>query len=150
MPLSKGRRTNYNNHVLHSGDKGVQDNYKKYDTVRLSKASAGRSFNIVGTHLYRGVTAQEIDLRESYIKSLISNFENVDIRRVTTKRVDYSYDLARRTETYHVIISSHGWGKVIVNVIGANNKDLQFIMFKRADKGGKYHTTKKKSGRWNK
>lgn len=150
MPLSKGRRTNYNNHVLHAGDKGIQDNYKKYDTVKLSKASAGRSFNIVGTHLYHKVTNQEIDLRETYVKSLIANFENINIRRITTTRIDYSYDLSRRTETYHVIISSHGWGKVVVNVIGTTQKDLQFILFKRADKDGKYHTTKKKSGRWNK
>ena len=150
MPLSKGRRSNYNNHVLHSGDKGIDDNYKKYDTVRLSKASAGRSFDIVGTHLYRGVTEQEIDLRENYVKSLISNLENIDIRRISLDRIDYSFDLSRRTETYHVIISKHGWGKVVINVIGVSNKDLQFILFKREDKKGKYHTTKKKKGRWNK
>ena len=150
MPLSKGKRRNFNNHVLHSGYKGTADYYEKYETTRLRKEAIGRRFDLVGSHLYRGVSEQDVELRQEYIKSLISNYTNNSTRRIALTLVSSSYDLTRKTEVYKVSIGSRGWGKVVVSVIGFDSKDLQFAMFQRADGKGKYKSTAKEKTRWGK
>lgn len=149
----KGRRTNYNNHVLHAGDKSIVNNAEKYDTKRAAKKTIGHNFQLVGTHSYRDVTEQELSLRVEYAKSLIVNITSANPRYVDTERIDYSYTLSRRTEVYKVSVNGKGWGKVAITTTSLGvYHTMQFVLFKRAtvtSPGGIVHRdSKKPKGNW--
>lgn len=148
MSISKGRRRNYNNHVVHSGNKEIKNYYDKYNLGERKRQSTGLKFNLVGTHLYKDVTEQEVALRETYAKSLISNYENASDRRVSIDMIDYNYTITRRTETFGVKIGKQGWGRIIITTnLLPGRKDLQFVLFKKSSTGV-YKSHVKKKGNW--
>lgn len=151
MSKLSGRRTSYTNHIVHSGDKGIKDNAEKYNTGKLGRQAIGHTFNLIGAHSYKGITEQEIELRESYAKSLVANFEDVSTYDIILTPLDYSYSISRRTETFKVNVRNKGWGKVIINTttIGDHNS-LQFTLFKKATAGSgrKLYKDTRKKRKW--
>lgn len=154
----KGRRSNYNNHVLHSGDKSIANNAEKYNTAMAQRQAIGHNFILVGSHTYKNVTQAEIALRESYAKSLISNFTGQKIIHIDLARMDYSYSTSRKTEVFSIHTSGRGWGKVAITTTTVGDyRTLQFVIFKRVSKrkDGKdprivHSDTRKRKGNWTK
>lgn len=145
-----GKRRGLNRDTLGPGNHNIKDNVDKYNLAELRAKSIGRKFNLVSTHMYKGVTESEMSLREEYAKSLISNYSDVSIRRIELTKINYNFTVTDRIETYAIHIGGRGWGKVVISISETPiQSTMSFVIFKTSPKG-RYSSTERKNGTWNK
>lgn len=144
-----GKRRGLNRDTLGPGNHNIGNNVDKYNLIELRAKSIGHKFNLVSTHLYKGVSQSEIDLRIKYASSLISNYSDVSTRRIELTKIKYDFTISSRIETYAIHIGGRGWGKVVITISELPTQSMMsFVIFKTSPKG-KYSSTERKRGTWN-
>lgn len=144
------KRRGLNNDTLGPGNHDIKVNSEKYNLAELRAKSIGRKFDIVSVHQYKNVTEREIELRDKYAASLVSNYADVSIRRIKLAQTNYTFTATDSVETYSIHIGGRGWGKVVVTITRiADTSILRFVVFKTSP-SGKYSSTKRRNGTWTK
>ena len=126
-----GKRRGLNRDTLGPGNHNIGNNVDKYNLAELRAKSIGRKFNLVSTHLYKGVNKNEIELRVKYASSLISNYSDISTKRIELTKIRYNFTITDRVETYAIHIGGRGWGKVVITVTETPvQSTMSFVIFK--------------------
>lgn len=107
------------------GSKGVEARNKRF----------GKHYKVIASLSFSNISEQEIDLRESYAKSLVSNRCGIPLRQVYLELNSTTQTSTSLNEVYLIRNGKNSFGKVSVRVQRTfRGNDLYFVIQKKRRK----------------